>query len=445
MLKKSLIFVLVLFVSMAFCLADSQRAYSTDASAQLDSFIKSAAGNSGATYTLTLQNRTKSKMRPKEVILVKSQKGGALYLKWTSNSDKDRELIYKPGWNNGKAWVKPGGPLSCAAVSVGINDEYLKNLYVRPIVFLSLENLGKHINKWKSDGETTVNGNSLTIDQGEKGKVEVAFSADGKLSKLVVKASSGKVNEKYEFSNFKMGAGLSAADFDVNNAQYGFPGYSPSGIFIDPERLKKQLSASWNRVRDYTCTLTKRERIKGKLQPFHTMNVKFRKPGDIYAKWIKEEKKGREILYKANTDGKVLVKESGILGIKPLRIALESKLLKMDSKHSVAELDIGYALDIMFKSLHQGLKNNEVDIQFKGVKFIAGRMTYGIESTSPKDKGYYAPRAILYLDVRTGLPVKIINYNVNNQIFEQFLWSNFKSNVGLTDEVFNEENPAYGF
>lgn len=445
MSKRLSLLVGVFFFSLIFCLTFAHSAFSADAGVQFDSFMKSLSGFSDCTYKLSVQNRIRGKMQKKEVILVKSQKGGALYLKWIGKRFKDRELIYKPGWNGGKAWVKPGGPLSCAAVSIGIDDDYLKKLYLRPIVFLALENLFKELGKWKNEGEASVNENTMTIERGSDGKVEIGFSSDGKLKKLVMKSSSGKINEIYEISDFKLNTGLSAADFSVNNNQYGFPGYSENGIFIDPERLKKQLSASWNRVQDYTCTLTKRERIKGKLQPFHTMNVKFRKPSDIYAKWIKETKKGREILYKHDTDGKVLVKESGILGIKPLRIALDSSLLKMDSTHAVTELDIGYALNVMFESLHKGIKNNEVDIRFMGVKFIAGYMTYGIESTSPKDKDYYAPRAILYLDVRTGLPVKIVNYDANDQIFEQFLWSDFKTNVGLTDEDFNEENPAYKF
>ena len=67
-----------------------------------------------------LQNAVKGKMRAEESIAVKCDKDGAVYARWTGKAHGGRELIYKPGWNGGKVWIKEGGPLSFAAVAVGL-------------------------------------------------------------------------------------------------------------------------------------------------------------------------------------------------------------------------------------------------------------------------------------------------------------------------------------
>ena len=70
---------------------------------------------------------------------------------------------------------------------------------------------------------------------------------------------------------------------------------------IDPiARAKQAISecrSRYLRLRDYTCTFTKRERLDGRLTPRHVMEMKSRtEPVSIYFKF-QAPNRGREAIY----------------------------------------------------------------------------------------------------------------------------------------------------
>ena len=67
-------------------------------------------------------------------------------------------------------------------------------------------------------------------------------------------------------------------------------------------------------IRDYTCTFSKRERIKGQLTPLHVLIMKVRtQPTSIYLKF-RQPFPGREAIYVAGrNDGKVLAHDVGLI------------------------------------------------------------------------------------------------------------------------------------
>ena len=61
--------------------------------------------------------------------------------------------------------------------------------------------------------------------------------------------------------------------------------------------LLEQMELSYAKVKDYQAVFHKQERLEGKLLPEETIQLKFRKPLNIYMNWIGERLKGQEALY----------------------------------------------------------------------------------------------------------------------------------------------------
>jgi outer membrane lipoprotein-sorting protein len=428
-------------------LASTAGASSADLERMLKTTDATLAGYQDCTFTFSLQNRIGGKLLPKETIEVQCARGGACYLKWTGTAHQGREVIYKPGWNNNKTWVKDGGLLSFTAVALDPNDPMIKRDYVRPVTFLAPENLVKAIKEIAAAGMAVTAGASrtFTVENADDSRVTVAFYANGLPQSIQAVSAQGQAMEQYEVSNLRLNAGLPANTFDPLNPAYGFPGYSSDGIFIHPDKMKAALERSWAAVKDYTCLLNKRERIRGEMQPRHTLALKFRKPGDIYAKWQKGPHEGRELLYRLGKDEKLLARESGVLGLTSVRLALDSSLVRRDTNHPLTDLDIGVALKTIYANLTPALPRNEVRLKFGGLQNIGGRYAYAVESwfQNVKARGYYAAHAYMCHDLQTGLPIKIVNWDERDQMFEEFEWTRLQFNVGLTDRDFDPANPDY--
>ncbi|NLH49219.1 MAG: DUF1571 domain-containing protein [Myxococcales bacterium] len=413
----------------------------------LTALQQAVAGYKDSVYTITLQNRIGKQARPAETIQVKSAKGGAVYLKWTGGPHQGREALYKPGWNNNLVWVKDGGVLSFSAASLSPDDPLVKRDYLRTLQFLSLDKLAEAVLSWQNDHQIAAADAPRTLVMtGPADKAIIAFAANGLPQSIEVTDAAG-LREKYQLTDLRLNAGLTARDFDPANPAYGFPGYSPAGIFIDPERMNTALTQSWAKIKDYSCVLIKQERIKGKLQEKNTSLLKFRKPGDIYMKWIKEPHLGRELIYRLGKDEKLLVHEGGLLSVATVSLSLDSSLLRADTNHKLTELDIGNTLKMIYDNLYRGLKANEVTLQFKGGSDLGGRLVYTVESrfANAAARRYYSPRTVISHDVITGMPLKVVNYDAAGQLNEDFEWSQIRFNTGLTDRDFDPKNKDYKF
>ncbi|MCB9476075.1 MAG: DUF1571 domain-containing protein [Deltaproteobacteria bacterium] len=394
-----------------------------------------------ATYSVTFQHRVKGTMRDKETVTGKARLDGSIYMKWTGNRYKGRELLLVPGWNKGEAWIKEGGPLEFAAVSVEKGNPIIADDYRRGIEFLNVHSIyGEYQNYLKSGTvEVVAGGNGVKVTTPEN-IVTVIGEGGSVLKSITIADASGKVLEDYQISDYKLNPGLSDADFSVDNKAYGFPGYDATGIYVDPEMLKKNLKASYARVNDYTCILHKRELVDGKMQDLQHMAVKFKKPMSLYMKWQPGPHEGRQLIYvRGQNDNKAHVKEAGILGVVPVNLSLDSKLMKADTNHPLSEIDMGFTVDTIYKNLSKALVEGDVTLTFVGQRRLGNRVAYVVDAVheNVETKGYYAKRSVNAFDRATGLPIASKSYNTAGELFEEFEWTDLKLNVGLTDADFD--------
>lgn len=264
---------------------------------------------------------------------------------------------------------------------------------------------------------------------------------------------------------------------------------------FDPVAAARETQKAYESVNDYTATFLKQERIGNKLGKVETILFKFRKPNDIYMKWIKKPHKGQEAIYrKGHNENKITAHRGGLLGLVTLDLEPESKLVMDGQHHRISDAGLGATDKLVYRGLMQGLRRNEITVTNHGIVELNNRqvrkveaifpkkcegITYEVQKDetlweiadkmeqdmyiimvanknvdSPKDvkRGqkilipyHYCYRSVTYVDIETKLLAKLEIYDWDNKLYELYEFRDLKLNVGLTDNDFDKENPEYKF
>ncbi|MBI4537852.1 MAG: DUF1571 domain-containing protein [candidate division NC10 bacterium] len=214
-------------------------------------------------------------------------------------------------------------------------------------------------------------------------------------------------------------------------------------------RLLERAEQQYAHVRDYTAIMITRERINGSLEPKKAILLKFQRPFKIYMKWMDGMSKGREGLYVAGShDGKFLVSEPN--GIRRLFTAVlkprDPRVLEV-SRHPVTDVGIGRVLEIVGENTRRAAKNRVLTLIDRGMGEVAGRKVREIEGVLPNDPsaGYYGLRVIVSFDQEHHLPIRVVVYDWEDRLVEDYAYSELRLNPGFSDADFDPANPAYGF
>ncbi|MCX7943564.1 MAG: DUF1571 domain-containing protein [Deltaproteobacteria bacterium] len=223
-------------------------------------------------------------------------------------------------------------------------------------------------------------------------------------------------------------------------------GYSEE---IDIETLLEEAQASYNGINDYTGIMHKQERIGKKLYPKETIFFKFAKPFKVYMKWIKDPYKGREMIYVEGwNDNKIKAHEGGLIGVVTVNLDPRGSMAMKGNRHPVTDMGIGNLLKVVQTNINRAKKlGDTIKVVKLGEEKIFGVDTIKLEAIFPKEKekGYYCYRAILWIDKEKKLPRKIMVYDWEDQLVEDYSYENLQFNVGLTDKDFDPSNKEYNF
>lgn len=213
-------------------------------------------------------------------------------------------------------------------------------------------------------------------------------------------------------------------------------------------RSLREADAAYAEVRDYTAVLHKQERVDGVLHPPEAIRLKFRKPFQVYLKWIDPGHAGREVLYVAGRNGnRLMAHEGGALGFIVLNLDPHGSLAMRNSRHPITDTGIGRMLEVVSGSMHRALAAGELEVSRVSPGTVFGRRTRQIEGRLPADpaKGYYAPRVVMDFDLNSKLPIQIAVYDAEDRLLEQYGYEDLQLDVGLTDRDFDPANPDYKF
>ncbi|QDU88357.1 hypothetical protein Pla175_17320 [Pirellulimonas nuda] len=219
-------------------------------------------------------------------------------------------------------------------------------------------------------------------------------------------------------------------------------------------------------VRDYTCTVIRRERIGGDLRPYEFIDAKVREPRtgpdgavltpkSVYVNFLKPESlAGREALFVEGRDSnKMLVRRGGTrMAYVTTYLDPEAPIAMEVNRYPITEIGFARLVERLIEVCREDLKHDEVEVRyFDGAK-IGDRVCTRITVEHPVPRDYFRyHRAVIFLDDERGLPLGYAAYNWPQtpdgkpMLTEEYIYTDVKLNVGLTDGDFDADNPAYGF
>jgi len=219
-------------------------------------------------------------------------------------------------------------------------------------------------------------------------------------------------------------------------------------------------------VADYTATLVKRERIKGKLLDHEYIFAKVRNrkvednkvkvPFAIYMYFLKPEStKGREALYvEGENDGKLVAHEgAGLAGklIPSVWLKPESALAMNNNRYPITEAGIENLVVRLLEKGDRDRKRDECTVEFRKNAKINERPCTVLKVVHPVERDYFDFHiAEIFIDDEFQVPVRYAAYTwpapgEKPVLQEEYTYLQLKLNVGLTATDFDYKNPDYNF
>jgi hypothetical protein len=226
----------------------------------------------------------------------------------------------------------------------------------------------------------------------------------------------------------------------------------PEKVDVSPLDVPLQLMAeahqAFQNVRDYSCTLIKRERLNGRLDAEQVIAMKIRtKPFSVALTWqAPRERLGQEAVFVAGQNQNMMrVLPKGIAALAGWQtIAVDDPRVLEHSHHRISEAGIGNMIDRCTKSFEKAKKTGRTKVHLADFDYDK-RHCVRIEtiSTDPRPSPDICYRCLLYIDKETHLPIRIECYdrprpggNAGGELYETYSFANLRLNVGLREDVF---------
>jgi hypothetical protein len=239
---------------------------------------------------------------------------------------------------------------------------------------------------------------------------------------------------------------------------------------LDPalDFARQGLATIQNDIRDYTCTLVKRERVNGQLGEYEYMFTKIRNrqvvdgrvatPFSVYMYFLRPSNvQGREVLYvEGKNDNKMIAREGGTAGKYLPTVWLRPNGIIAMRGQLYPITDVGLE-NLVLKLIERGEQekkagNMNCEVSFHQNARINGRpctiLQIQYNQPGPNIDFHLAQ---IFIDDEYQVPVRYVAYGFPQtpgekpSVLEEYTYLNLKFNVGLTDNDFDVTNSEYRF
>ena len=215
-----------------------------------------------------------------------------------------------------------------------------------------------------------------------------------------------------------------------------------------------------NNLKDYSCTMVKRERIGGKLNDPEYMYLKVRhEPFSVYMYFLGPERlRGQEAIFvEGKNNGNLLGHGVGIRKIAGTVPLMPTGAMAMQGqRYPITEIGMLNLTKRLVEVAEMDKHFGECDVKFlRNAKIITGkekRTVTCIQVVHPiPRKNFRFHRAMVYVDDELNLPVRYESYDWPDRpggqppLLEEYTYTDIKLNNGFTDLDFETTNPQYNF
>jgi len=218
-------------------------------------------------------------------------------------------------------------------------------------------------------------------------------------------------------------------------------------LAMEPMELLRACLAKTQTLDAFTQVATKRERIKGRLNPVETMFLKCRaEPLSIYMKWITKPYKGREVIYvKGKNGGKSIVHHyAGPFNIH-LKVDPFGARVQKRSRRPVTRAGVRNSTKALLDLCETALKRGHMQLTVQGTEELDGRTVVVLQRLLEKHPDYGVHKALIYIDPKQMLPVKCVGYDWDDRLQWVYETKTLCTDVQLTDKDFDPKNPKYRY
>lgn len=210
-------------------------------------------------------------------------------------------------------------------------------------------------------------------------------------------------------------------------------------------------------IKDYSCTLIKREQIDDKVGEHEYIFMKVRHdPFSVYMYFLGPANiKGRECIYVAGrNEGKMTAHEGGLKGklIPTVDLDPSGFIAMRGQRYPITEVGVRTLTARLVEVAEADAKFGECDVKFfKGAK-VNGRVCTSLQVMHPVPRqNFRFHLAQVFIDDELQIPIRYASYGWpaaqggQPQLLEEYTYLNMKLNNGFTDADFDRTNKQYNF
>jgi hypothetical protein len=204
---------------------------------------------------------------------------------------------------------------------------------------------------------------------------------------------------------------------------------------------------------DYSATLVRRERVRGKLGGYEYLSIKIRhRPFSVYVRFeAPAPVKGQEVIYVAGRNqGNLLAHKARM----PVAVSLNPDgMIAMTGRHyPLTEIGLVNLIRRLVEVGQEDLRYGECEVKyFTGAK-VSQRPCTVIQVVHPTPRDQFRFHlARVFVDDQFKMPIRYESYDWPSEpgggprLIEEYTYLDLKLNNGFTDEDFSTENPEYHF
>jgi hypothetical protein len=207
------------------------------------------------------------------------------------------------------------------------------------------------------------------------------------------------------------------------------------------------------RLKDYSATLVRRERIHGKLSGYEYATIKIRhEPFSVYIYFrAPASVKGQEVVYIAGRNqGKLLAHKARL----PATVALDPEgLIAMSGRHyPLTEIGLVNLVRRLVEVGQEDAKRGECEVKYFTHAKVNDRVCTVIQVVHPTPRDYFRFHlARVFVDDELTVPIRYESHDWPREsggkpeLIEEYTYLDLKLNNGFTDADFNARNPVYHF